>query len=358
MATVNESLLDAAISHQIGLQRYTTATLRKMIALLNRSEQNILAQLINMDPTAVRGSYAARRLEKVLEGLKTASDEATKSMTTALNTDLQALAVYEVEYQIKAVQYAVPVKLDIVSPANTQLYAAVNSRPFQGRLLKEWYSGFSDASQRRLRESVRAGFTEGQTIDQMVRAIRGTAANQYRDGVMEITRRGAEALVRTAVNHTANAARNELYRQNDDLIEGERWVATLDGRTTLLCASRDGKVYPPDSGPRPPAHINCRSTTVPVLKSWKSLGINLAQAPEGTRASMNGQVPTSETYNTWLKKQPVSFQDDILGVTKGKLYRSGGLSLDKFVDRNGAEYTLDQLRTREAEAFRKAGLDA
>jgi hypothetical protein len=53
----------------------------------------------------------------------------------------------------------------------------------------------------------------------------------------------------------------------------------------------------------------------------------------------------------------VDFQNDTLGITKAKLFREGGLNLDKFVNRNGDELTLAQLAEREAAAFRAAGLD-
>ena len=149
-------------------------------------------------------------------------------------------------------------------------------------------------------------------------------------------------------------AREQTYAENEDLIKGVQWVSTLDDKTSPVCRGRDGIVYESDRGPRPPAHPNCRSTTTPVLKSWKELGINLKEAPAGTRASLNGQVPATETYNSWLKKQPVEFQDDVLGPARGKLYRKGGVSMDKFTDASGDQYTLKQLRRREAAAFKKA----
>ena len=71
---------------------------------------------------------------------------------------------------------------------------------------------------------------------------------------------------------------------------------------------------------------------------------------------MDGQVAAKTTYDKWLRGRSVEFQEDILGVQKSKLFRQGGLTLDKFVDRNGAEYTLDELRKRESAAFAKAGL--
>ena len=352
MATANESLLDATVAHQIGLQRLSNATVRKIIALLNRSELELVEKMKRFDG----GPWTAKRMQKLLEALRTANKEAYAVLRAELDADLKALAIYEGDYQTTLLASTIPVQLDIVTPTSAQLKAAVDSRPFQGRLLKEWYSELEASAQTRLRGAIRMGFVEGETIDQMVRRVRGTKALQYKDGILEASRRGAEALVRTAVNHTANSARAEVFRQNSDVVKGVQWVATLDGRTTLVCASRDGTIYPVDSGPRPPAHINCRSTTVAVLKSWKEMGISLSEAPEGTRASMDGQVAAKTTYDKWLRGRSVEFQEDILGVQKSKLFRQGGLTLDKFVDRNGAEYTLDELRKRESAAFAKAGL--
>ena len=204
--------------------------------------------------------------------------------------------------------------------------------------------------------AVRRGIVQGESYGQITKRIVATKALQYKDGVTALNMRQAQALVSTAVAHTANEARQTFYGANDDLIKGVQWVSTLDARTTPICQSRDGTIYPVDSGPRPPAHFRCRSATTPVLKSWKELGINLEEAPSGTRASMDGQVPEAETYQTWLKKKSAAFQDEVLGPSRGKLFREG-MSLDRFVDQSGKEYTLAQLRSKDAKAFKNAGID-
>lgn len=356
MPTANEDLLDRSISHQIGLQRLSNATIRQIVGLLNRVDDDIVEQLKRYDPNAVSGSWSRRRLERLLEAVRTINAEAYAVLKDELDRVLSDLAAYEAEFQSRMIQAAARIEFDIVTPSASQLFAAVRARPFQGRFLREWYSGLEAGAQRRLRDAIRISFVEGETIDQMVRRVRGTRANNYRDGVLEMSRRGAAGMVRTAVNHTATVARNETYKQNSSVIKKVKWVSTLDARTTLICASRDGNVYDVDKGPRPPAHFACRSTTAPVLKSWKEMGINLREAPEGTRASLNGQVPASTTYNEWLRKQPVSVQNEVLGETKARLFRKGELPVDRFVDRQGNEYTLDELRRRESEAFERAGL--
>jgi len=81
------------------------------------------------------------------------------------------------------------------------------------------------------------------------------------------------------------------------------------------------------------------------------------QFQRGELRRMTGRVPAKVTYNEWLKGQSVEFQNDVLGPTRGKLFRKGGMSLKKFVDKKGATITLDQLADTETAAFRAAGLD-
>src|SRR5215217_2102612 len=356
MDVVNDKLLFAMVEHQVNLSRYSNATVRKIIALMNRIEPDLIAQIVKNDPTEVSGSYADKRLEKMLEAIRQILRDAYRAVGLELRAELIKLARYEAEFNRDLLTHVIPIKWDITSPTAEQLKAAVDARPFQGALLKEWVAGLEDGTRKRLRDAIRMGYVEGESIGQIVQRVRGTRAQGYRDGILEISRRGAEAMVRTAVNHTATRAREDVYGANPDLIKGVRWVSTLDSRTSAVCRGRDGKVYPVGSGPRPPAHINCRSTTVPVTKSFRELGIDLDEVPASTRASMDGQVPEGLTYSDWLRKKPAAFQDDILGKAKGKLFRNGDIDLDRFVDRAGREYTLDELRRREKAAFTKANL--
>jgi SPP1 gp7 family putative phage head morphogenesis protein len=208
-----------------------------------------------------------------------------------------------------------------------------------------------------VRDSIRIGFVEGETIDQLVRRIRGTRVNQFKDGILEINRRNAEALVRTAVSHTAQSARDDVFAANSDIIKGWRFTATLDSRTSAVCRGLDGKVFDIGKGPKPPRHWNCRSVSVAVLRSWREMGIDIDETPNpaNTRASMNGQVPATETYDSWLRKQPVEFQNDVLGVKKAQLFRAG-LTLDKFTNRQGDELSLSELARKEADIFKRAGV--
>lgn len=349
--TANDELRDRAISHQIYLLRYQARLVREIIDTLKEVEADLLQQLAQL-PT----ERQAERLEAQLVGIRALIAASWDVARAQLNENLAELAEYEANHQEQVIRDSVPVELDFVMPAPQMLVAAVESKPFEGRLLNEWIDRLEEDSYLRIRDAVRMGFIEGESYDQITKRVIGTKALKYTDGVLALNYRQAQALVATAVSHTANTARQTFYDDNTDVIKGVQWSSTLDARTTPVCQSRDGKVYPVDSGPRPPAHMRCRSTTVPVLKSWRELGINLDEAPPGTRASMDGQVSEAETYQTWLKKKSATFQDEVLGPTRAKLFREG-MDLDRFVDQSGKEYTLAQLRSKDATLFKKAGID-
>src|SRR5690606_37920381 len=124
-----------------------------------------------------------------------------------------------------------------------QVYAAARARPFQGRLLREWAKSNEADRMTRVRAAVRTGYLDGRTTPQIVREIRGTKAAGFADGILEIDRRHAEAVVRTALSHTASVAREQFYQANDDIMGDEVWISTLDSKTSHICRLRSGKRY-------------------------------------------------------------------------------------------------------------------
>lgn len=354
--TTNQVIEDELTERDVELERYRRGLVTRLFGFLARVEEDIVNRVNSLDPTSVRTAYQEGRTARLIAEVQKRIDRYAEMLDEKLVPELEELARNEAAFGVKVLSEVPPVLLDVVAPATVTLRAAVMSRPFQGRLLREWVREHPAHVRARLRGAIRQGVAQGETVDQIVRRIRGTRANSYRDGVMEINRRGAEAMVRTAVNHVVSSARQETYAANEDLIKGVKWVSTLDSRTSQACMGLDGRVFPLDKGPRPPAHVNCRSSTVPIVKSWKELGIPLGEAPAGTRASMDGQVPEKQTYNTWLRKRSRAFQDEVLGKTRADLYREGGLTLDKFIDSSGRAYTLEELRRRVPDAFRRAGL--
>lgn len=328
MASAAERIVDEVVLHRIALSRYSTATVRKVIALLNRTDQSLVERILRAD----NEGRDPIQLERLLEEIRALQADGWTVVRGRFNEDIAALADAEklfTERMVRTGYRSAGVATVANVPTTAQVVAAVNARPFQGRFLKGWLDDAETGAAKRVRETLRQGFVEGRSVAALVREIRGTRALQYKDGVLEISRRGAEAMVRTALSHTAAVSSKETYAALG--VEEVRFIATLDARTTLTCATLHNSVHPLDAFPWPPRHINCRSTSAPVIK-----GLPDIEAP---------------SYSEWLMRQPVEVQNDILGVRKAQLFRSGKLTLDRFVDNKGRVLTLEELKKRDAGAF-------
>lgn len=334
---MSTELYDREIAHHIGLQRYSDRTVREILALLSDTEKDLLKQLMKLRTEGKELSARSQHLSKVLASIKEVMDEGYAKLNGTLTDEMTDLAEHEVAFQVRSVQAVGSFGL-MTKPTREMLKAAVETKPFEGRVLKEWGKDLSDAAFKRVRDQIRMGFVEGESTENIAKRLRGTRAANYKDGVLNMSRNGAEGLVRTAINHTANAAKGEFYKKNKKIIRALRWTSVLDRRTTVICASRDGKEYPVDSGPRPPAHWRCRSTMTALL----------FDIPD----------PPVETYQQWLSRQDEDVQAEVLGKTKAELFRKGGMDLDRFVNQSGNEYTLEQLKRRDARAFKRAGITA
>ncbi len=371
MAATNERLLDAEIGHAVDQQRYSNWLVRRIIGILNKADADLISQLTLALDQMPPSSFSVERLESLLASVRQLNSTAYAAAGLELTAQLREYASYEAGYQLQLFQDVVPPQVVTAVGVNAvnlaQVEAAVLSRPFQGRLLKEWAQSMESDRMTRIRDAVRMGFVEGQTIDQIVRRVRGTRARGYADGIIEIDRRNAQAVVRTAVSHTAGTTRDKFYEDNDELIKELRWVSTLDGRTTPTCQIRDGKRYSPKThrpighnipwlGGPGRAHFCCRSISVPVLKSWRELGVDVDEFTPTTRASMNGQVPADLTFGDWIQKQSVKKQIEVLGPDRAALLRTGGVKPDKFFNDYGKYLTLDELKEKDIAAFDRAGL--
>lgn len=197
--------------------------------------------------------------------------------------------------------------------ANDKLWATISNSPLpaNGKLLKPFIVGFTVSASKAVEDIIRKGYVNRWTVAETLRAIRGTKAKNYRDGVMAKLNRQSSAVAETSLQHTSAIVQAGIA---SIFFKRYIWVAILDGKTTEICIERNGRIYTFGKGPLPPAHINCRSKIVP------------------TTAKEEIEKPS---YFSWLKAQPEVIQNDILGKTSAEGLRSGRLGakdFPKFID--------------------------
>ena len=200
---------------------------------------------------------------------------------------------------------------------------------------------------RTVQRLVRNGISAGISTPAIIRSIQFSGTS--------LARAQLATLSRTAITETSSFIANETYKLNSDVINGYQYVATLDSRTSIICARLDGKVFDENTGraPKPPQHFGCRSTTIPIVKSTNQLmntannriqKRNLSRLSTGRRASINGQIPARLTYQDWLTTQDNNVKLQLLGSQKRvTIFNQGKLNLTSFSNRDGRLVTLEAL---------------
>jgi SPP1 gp7 family putative phage head morphogenesis protein len=344
-------LTDKMVLQNLRVQRFGNGLVLRMLSLMAAAERDLMRTIsdtLMVNPG--RDVATLRQTQNMIASLRQQWVAAFNRMAGLMDESLRDFGTFMADSTVSIIASEVRDASFVSAPSAEQIAAAAMSRPFAGMFMQEWIERTTASTFDKVQTALRMGFLEGKTTDEIVRQLRGTAGTP---GILSEGRRQVEALVRTGVNAVANEARNLVYDANEDIIEGVRWVATLDDRTCPICQPLDGEVYPADSGPRPPAHVNCRCTTVPEI-DWKSVGLDIDETSE--RASRDGPVDARLTYGEWLKRQDAETQDEVLGKARGRLFREGGLKLDRFINGKGEYYTLDTLRRKEKAAWKKAGL--
>lgn len=393
--TYNEELLRAMVRHQVGILRFSGGLRNRVWEILDATEADLREQIANRlrrDIGKPRTPARLRRLEVLFAGLRETRATAWKQVRKVWIDELRELSAAEAGFAAGTIQSIAGVELGLGLPDPIRLRSIATEEPFMGAVLKDWAQKIEVDDIARIQQQIRIGLTQGETIPQISRRVVGTVSKRGADGATAVTRRNAEAITRTASSSVASAARRELYAENQELFTEELFTATLDSRTTPICRSLDGKTFKPGTAPVLPLHWNERSVLSPVLdgvilgerptrnfteqqllreysgqKGFKAPR-DRKGLPQGTRGDfdrfkrqrireLTGRAPAKTSYQEWLKGQDAQFQRDILGPTRAKLFRQGGLTLDRFVLPDGSELSLSQLAQSYGEAFKRAGLD-
>ena len=303
----------------------------------------------------------AREIERRLKTRKPLTDFQGRRLDRAI-ADLQKLVKvtgpnFGELAQLEAAfarQAFVSVSIDAALPGASVIDRIANTSLVQGATMRQWFTKIQQQIAFDIERTVKTGVSLGDTNAQIARAIVGDGMRG--PGAFPRGRRDAMAVTRTAVQTIANDARLATFEANTDIVKAVQWISTLDSRTSDICIARSGLVwtlpgYKPKGhniewqGP-PPAHWACRSTIIPITKTFRELGLDIDEVPPSTRASMDGQVAADLTFGDWLKGKPVEFADEMLGKGRAQLWRDGKITLQDLLNAQGQPLTLKQLRER------------
>lgn len=345
---INDDIYDKNLKRRILLTMYEKNLSEKLDNILvkhNVNLQDIAGSTVKYNTTLklridaeIRRTYR-QVYNKANEELNRLYTSEAKFNERVLDTSLSGI------YDVKRVSKNVTVKEFILRDNKT---------------LGQHMTSISIAERRKITSIIREGITKSLGTPEIIRQIKNLGTS--------LSRTQVSTLARTSITDVANEASKDVYKANDDVIEGYQYVATLDDRTTPICARLDGKIFTDfDGGPRPPQHYNCRSTTIPVLKSIDDIAdLDSNRVDNGAiddlsdrkRASINGQVPARTTYAEWIQGQDDETKETILGdKDKVDLFNKGQLPLDKFITPKGNSVDIERLDELSNKEILK-GIDA
>ena len=362
--------------HQARIQVIAANWGAEINEILNASERAFLAKLskalkdFEFNPNALETLTRLKKICRELESIRaTAYARAQEKITAEAN----ALAENEAKWAKRVTKELSEPGAKFADPTAAALEKVVRFGLASGATLQEYFTRIAADDAVRIESMIRQGVESGWTIDQMARNIAGTAANNYKDGIFETSRRSAVNMARTLTNSIANNAKDSFYRANADVLEGVEILATLDGRTCPVCASLDRTRYKFDE-PHPalPIHHQCRCVLLPVTplsdfveeqrpmakadfmkdaermyhakyprKDFAALADStkkkyyyqaMREYEERTGEPAFTQVSGSISFREYFEKYMTAQQQrDWLGAERYEIWKHGNLSLDKFI---------------------------
>ena len=369
---VHKALIDAISQHQAYLFRASSQSVNELTTLFNKLSNKqlmrlgeVLNDLSDTERKALQGlNFSSKsKASKSLEEIKVILSEWFKSIDTELSLDFEKsalqLAIYEATYTASLVAGTAAV-IDA-----EKIYKTIKKTPYAGGQLVEYlFSDIALSLRKKVEYAIRDGVSQGLSNQQIIQKIKGRKSLNYSDGMLQTERYAIERQVRTARSHISNTSYLETYKALG--FTHVKFVATLDGRVSKTCASLDQSMWEIESPKirRPPLHPNCRSVLVGVDADGNLAGKRpfvmderkVKDIPKDQRDGIIGQLDANTSFKQFFDKADDFFQREWLGEKRYKLFKEGNYSIDKFVDPQGAMYTLDELKVLDAKTFKELGL--
>jgi hypothetical protein len=305
-----DTYLDRMLTHAVYFERYKTHEVNQLLKVLDAANVACKAEVARTDGAATKARYV-----EIMKQIGKIRDEAIGKIDKQLEFDLRELVSAEIDFQ-EATLKAVGVKLELTLPAPEKIYTAATYMPFvQSQTFEKMLSDISSNLYSQWDMSVRVGYLAGETARTINRRVLGSITD-LQPGTMSALRTSLDKNTRTLLAHFAEQTRDAIYRKNEDIFSGYKYLATLDGKTCIVCAADDGRVFKSiDVAPVLPRHYYDRCLYVPLIKGMNN--------DIGERASVDGPVDGKVDFETWLRGQPVEKQIEFLGPSRYELFKNG-----------------------------------
>ena len=329
--TANEKLQDLLLERSLILERIKGSVSNDLTKVYDELLKNISKRINESDLTIKESERLIKLLEKDLV-----------IPYSELGNDLNALAQDESKFMLNAVNAAAGIDIATTLPTNKTINKIANASLMEGATIKNWFGSLEQSLQFDVAREVRQSIIQGKTNKEVTDALKA---------ILNTSSRNANTLALTGIATVTNQVRQQTIKENEDIFKGQKTVVTFDNRVSDICISyaksswdMEGKILTGNKAFRePPYHMRCRTILLPIIKSFRELGINLDEMKGITKASMDGQIPKDMTFDEWLKTKPKSFVESTLGKGRAELFLDGKINLSQLTDLRGNPLTIKEL---------------
>jgi SPP1 gp7 family putative phage head morphogenesis protein len=305
---------------------------------------------------AKRGNVAANPVKvKRLYGEE--AKRFQKELKTKLNGHMSDFDGAQLDFHTNNLDKAVGGIFKVKKPRTTKALDKIVGPNIQGDFtLSQQVDRIGAGELKRINNIINRGVSKGLTTNEMAEKIANTT---------KLTKSQANALVRTSITRSSSVAQTKAMESNKDLLKGYKFAAVLDSRTSDICSAMDGKEFDVDDTRfLPPLHWRCRSTIVPITKSYSELMATksdrvkkkvLAALPERELKKLDGRSPKKEGYSAWLKRQSMEVKMRHFGGDEDRLqmFQRGSIELKQFFTNLGNKVNISTLRRLDNVATRR-----
>ena len=265
---------------------------------------------------STNGVFTQARLKRVIKEITDDLYAINEKYKIALPKDIEKITIADNEYISQELQltiktddtiYALP-KSTIKELANisSMSFFRINAdgvRIQTNTTATYMLNSIAKNNAEKVRGIIMAEYAQGTTVESIVRKIRPYMTTKAKANVRTVTR--------TLINEASTKAQQKFYSDNSEYIDGYIYVATLDSRTSRLCASLDGRRFKSRAAwYTPPLHFNCRSDLVSVPNGYE-IGQRPIVLADGTIEVVNDK---GFTYADALKRYPALSNNKLINT--------------------------------------------
>ena len=367
----SEALEDVLIGRDIDIMRLEAELQRSTLAELRKLEKDLQAALRATDPTGPR--YLGAQMRRLTRFLDEVRDQIRRVYGgIARDLERQEEEAIEIESDYLGEVFAGVVGFNLIRRGIRKRRAKemVQDQLVQGAAPKEHWKRQGSNLLRRLGDQLRQGVQQAESITQLVARAIGTRAQNFANGLMRVSEREAESLIQTSLSQVITGTRDELYGEMKDLLSGRQAINPLDFRTSTICRARAGRAWRMNGAPfpgtgtverfpgPPPWHFRCRTTLIPIIRSYKQLldsgalsesqHQQLLDMAEAKKVALDGKPATGVTFDTWFNRLSKEEQRKAVGPGRLELWEKGAIRATDLIDQRGRPLTLEQLRSKNS----------